>query len=196
MRHVHALVMAASIGVPLTADVRPDRVVTVRLYQTAAPSSPIEPRALAEADKALRPALVTVLWRPCNGADRSAACDRPPVRSELLVRIVRHGAVRSRVTTTVLGNALVAPGRAGVLATVYVDEVEDLAKVAGIDPAVLLGRATAHEIGHLLMRTTGHARYGLMRDMWTEQEIHRNQPLDWMFTAGDVVAMRRFWPPS
>jgi hypothetical protein len=197
-RSVHALViagMAAWMGVPLTADGRPDRVVTVRLYQTADPSSTIEPRAHAEADKVLRPALVTVLWRPCSGADRSAACDRPAVRSELSVRIVRHRAVRPRVTT-VLGDAFVAPGRGGVLATVYVDEVEELARVAGIDPAVLFGRAAAHEIGHLLMRTSAHARYGLMRDTWTEQEVHRNQPLDWMFTAGDVVAMRRFWPPS
>lgn len=195
---VHALVMAgmaASLGVPLTANARPDRVVAVRVYQPADSSSTIDPRALAEADKVLRPALVTVLWRPCSGADRSAACDRPPVRSELSVRIVRHGAVRPRAAT-VLGNAFVAPGRGGVLATVYVDEVQDLAKVAGIDPAVLLGRATAHEIGHLLMRTSAHARYGLMRDTWTEPEVHRNQPLDWMFTAGDVVAMRRFWPPS
>jgi len=179
----------------LTADGREDRVITVRLYQTVDPSSTLEPRVLAEADKVLRPALVTVLWRPCSGADRSAACDRPPVRSELLVRIVRHRAVRPGVTT-VLGNAFVASGRGGVLATVYVDEVEDLARAAGLDPALLLGRATAHEIGHLLMRTSAHARFGLMRDTWTVQEIHRNQPLDWMFTAGDVVAMRRFWPPS
>jgi hypothetical protein len=198
MRPVHALViagMAAWMGVTLTADGRLDRVVTVRLYQTADPSSTIEPRALAEAERMLRPALVTVFWRPCSGAHRSAACDRPADGSELSVRTVRHGMARPHVTT-VLGDAFVAPGRGGVLATVYVDEVEDLAKVAGIDPAVLLGRATAHEIGHLLMRTSAHARYGLMRETWTEQEVHRNQPLDWMFTAGDVVAMRRFWPPS
>lgn len=198
MRPVHALViagMAAWMSVPLTADGRPDRVVTVRLYQTADPSSTIDPRALAEAERMLRPALVTVVWRPCSGANRSAACDRPADRSELSVRIVRHGTAHPGVTT-VLGNAFVAPGRGGVLATVYVDEVQDLAKVAGIDPAVLLGRATAHEIGHLLMRSSAHARYGLMRDTWTEQEVHRNQPLDWMFTAGDVVAMQRFWPRS
>ena len=28
---------------------------------------------------------------------------------------------------------------------------------------VILGRAVAHEIGHYLLRTGGHARYGLMR---------------------------------
>ena len=42
----------------------------------------------------------------------------------------------------------------GVLATIYVDRVEWLARQAGADSRALLGRAIAHELGHLLLATT------------------------------------------
>lgn len=194
MRPVLALLivgMATGMArAPLTA-AGPLLIVTMRVYETAGLSPAIERRALEEAGRVLRPASVAVRWRLCTGPDRASACDLPPARAELSLRIVRHGGGR-RLETTALGTALVTPGRA-VLATVYADHIEDLAMAARTDPAVLLGRATAHEIGHLLMRTAGHAPCGVMRDRWTEQEVRRNRSLDWMFTAEDVVAMHRFW---
>src|SRR5688572_1197026 len=195
MRPVLALVIAGLAGMgraPLAAAGPVDADLTVRVYQTAGLSSAIERRALEEAARVLRPALVAVRWRLCSGPNPAPPCDRPLGHAELSVRIVRRGVVR-RDATNALGTALVAPGRGGVLATVYVDQIEELSMAARTDAAVLLGRATAHEIGHLLMRTSGHAPCGLMRATWTEQEVRRNHPLDWMFTAGDVVAMHRFW---
>jgi hypothetical protein len=56
---------------------------------------------------------------------------------------------------------------------------------------VLLGRVAAHELGHLMMRTSAHPRRGLMRPNWTPNEIRRNRQADWAFTAGDVAAMRQ-----
>ena len=41
----------------------------------------------------------------------------------------------------------------------------------------------AHEIGHLLLGTTRHARYGVMRALWLTTELRRDQPLDWMFSG-------------
>jgi hypothetical protein len=175
----------------LSAAGPPDQILTVRVYQTAGLSSAIERRSLEEAARVLRPALVTVRWRWCTGPNPAPACDRPLVRAELLLRIVRRAVVHHG-TAMALGTALVAPGR-GVLATVYVGHIEELSTATRTDPAVLLGRATAHEIGHLLIRNAGHAPCGVMRERWTEQEVRRNHPLDWMFTAGDVVAIHRFW---
>lgn len=168
----------------------PPATVTVRVYETAGLSPAVERRALEETGRVLRAASVAVRWRLCTGADR-AACDVPLEGTELSLRIVRHGTDRRDATMT-LGSAFVAPGR-GVLATVYASEVERLAMAARSDAATLLGRATAHEIGHLLMRTAGHARRGVMRETWTEREVRRNRPLDWMFTAEDVVGMHDFW---
>ena len=67
---------------------------------------------------------------------------------------------------------------------------------AGTDVAVLLGRVAAHELGHLMMHTTAHARRGLMRPNWTPYEVRRNRLADWEFTAEDVTAMRQPAAPN
>ena len=56
----------------------------------------------------------------------------------------------------------------GVLATIYFDRVMWLAHEAGTDSRVLLGRAIAHELGHLLLATTTHGPVGLMRAHWSQ----------------------------
>jgi hypothetical protein len=39
----------------------------------------------------------------------------------------------------------------------------------------------AHEIGHLLLGSTAHSATGLMREVWTDEELQRNRPEDWVF---------------
>jgi hypothetical protein len=114
--------------------------------------------------------------------------------------VLRAGECCHHDTSATLGAALVVRREGGVLPTVYVDCVASLATAAGADVAVLLGRVSAHELGHLMMRTSAHARRGLMRPHWTSNEIRRNRPPDWAFTEGDVAAMRqpgaRYWKTS
>ena len=126
----------------------------------------------------------------CSGdiVERSAACSAIPEPSELVLRMIRGSA--PRLNSFALGVALVnrcAGG--GVLATVYVNRVVSLANAAGTDLAVLLGRVTAHELGHLLMRDHAHQRFGLMRSRWTLDEVQRDRAADWRFTAADVEAV-------
>ena len=167
--------------------------ITVRVYQTAGLTPTLEQRALEGAGAALRPALVEVRWRICTGPNRSTACDLRPGPSELSLRIVPQRSPGWNASIT-LGTAFVAPLTGGVLATVYFDHVERLARATRTDVAVLLGRAAAHELGHLLMRTSAHPSCGLMRANWTQEELRGNRPPDWAFTGGDVVAMRHLWP--
>ena len=167
--------------------------ITVRVYQTVGLTPTLEQRALEGAAAALRPASVEVHWRICTGPNRSPVCDLRPDPSELSLRIVPEGFPRWNASIT-LGTAFVAPRVGGVLATVYFDHVERLARETRTDVAVLLGRAAAHELGHLLMRTSAHPSCGLMRPNWTQEELRRNRPPDWAFTGGDVVAMRHLWP--
>jgi len=90
-----------------------------------------------------------------------------------------------------LGTALVDPATGtGVLATVFVDRVERLAGRSDGDFGMMLGRAMAHEIGHLLMGRASHASAGLMRPRWTRAEIARNATADWRFDLSDVRAIR------
>ena len=47
----------------------------------------------------------------------------------------------------------------------------------------------AHELGHLLLRTTHHGPTGLMRDNWTPESIRRNRPEDWQLSQQDIDAI-------
>ena len=90
-----------------------------------------------------------------------------------------------------LGNALInSDVGTGVLATVYIDRVEWVAKRTGVDRDTLLGRAIAHELGHLLMATSIHHTHGLMRGVWTPSEIRRRQERDWVFGPGEIAAIK------
>ena len=78
-----------------------------------------------------------------------------------------------------------------MLGTIYADRVEWLAGAAGSQLAPLLGRAIAHELGHLLMGTSTHGLHGgLMRAEWTREEVRRARPQDWQLAAPDVVRIR------
>jgi hypothetical protein len=162
--------------------------ITVRVYQTAGLPSSLEQRALAEAAKVLRTALVDVRWQACNGQPPSPVCRVPLESSELVLRIVDDGASRPHRS---LGIAVINDQSSGVLATVFADLVARVATTARTDVGQLLGRVAAHELAHLLMQTSGHGRAGLMRPNWTPDEVHRNLSDDWVITPDDMAAMRR-----
>jgi len=74
----------------------------------------------------------------------------------------------------------------GTLATVFTDRIRSLAAEIKMADGELLGRAIAHEIGHLLLGTTHHSSTGLMRGHWSS----RGQEEDWRFTGGESEEMR------
>jgi hypothetical protein len=78
----------------------------------------------------------------------------------------------------------------GRVATVYVDRAHWLASESGTEDSVVLGRAIAHEIGHLLMGTGRHSPRGLMRAIWMRKDFQRVDDDEWLFTPADVTAMR------
>jgi hypothetical protein len=138
---------------------------------------------------------VDVDWLECAlPADVIAtpgACAQPLGGNELVVRILPAGTVAHR-DLHALGFAFVdvEAGR-GLLATVYADRVGLLAQNAGVDPAELLGRAIAHELGHLLLGTNQHASRGLMRASWSGRDLRRRLATEWQFGVkeGDAIRM-------
>jgi len=54
--------------------------------------------------------------------------------------------------------------------------------------ATLLGRVTAHEIGHLLLGTNSHTLAGIMRAKWNLKVPY---PVEWQFTSADAAKIRR-----
>jgi hypothetical protein len=118
-------------------------------------------------------------------------CVAPLAAHELAIRFVRLPAHLAEQDLVTLGDSLVDTRlRAGSLATIYVNRVAALAVRCRIDVRTLLGRAVAHEIGHLLLGTSAHASSGLMRAAWPQHALRRERPDTWTFTADDAQAIR------
>ncbi len=156
-----------------------DTPLVVRVYDMATVNVAGRAAALHEAAQALATAGVSVDWRDCSRGGPSHPCRAVRGAGDLVVRILPHSAPSGGE----LGFAAVDPsGRATVVATVYHDAVQRVASRTGLDGRALLGRAIAHEIGHLLLRAPGHGPTGLMRPLWTDAELTANHPADWAFT--------------
>jgi hypothetical protein len=130
-------------------------------------------------------ALVDVAWTLCD----PGMCLTPSAET-LKVRIALSRD-RGDARSGVLGQALIdSQARAGVLATVFIDRIERLARDLGIDHRILLGRAIAHELGHLLLGTSTHGT-GLMREVWSQKELLGTGHDDWVLDPLDASAIRR-----
>ena len=188
-RHVAAAAVAFTILVvlvsPASAQIDTGKLA-VRVYDFSDLDQAVRDRAAEEALAIVADAGVNAAWHPCS---RNSACTPEP--GELVVRIIRESGQRVLEWRHALGYSVIDPSAGtGTLATIYINRVENTARQAGSDLALLLGRAIAHEIGHLILRTNTHAEEGLMRAIWTEQELSRNQPEDWTFTPPDRHQIR------
>jgi len=162
--------------------------VVVRVYDANGVMTGTNTAALDHARKTLEAASIDVVWRMCA----RASCDAPIAPGELAIRIVRSPVPTHYRGTLPLGDAMLdTRSGAGVLATIYIDRVEWLARVAGADSRALLGRAIAHELGHLLLATTSHGPAGLMRAFWSQEEVRRSHVRDWTFAPIELATIRR-----
>jgi len=158
--------------------------LVVRVYDAVGVPPEVLERAHVTVDRTMTAVGIRPVWRSCG----AGLCADPPKPNQVIVRIVK---ATERSACDVLGDAMVdVAGQAGTLATIYMDRVETLAAEAHVDSGRLLGRAIAHEIGHLLLGTSNHAHIGLMRAQWQAGELQRDWPLDWVLSAGEGSRMR------
>ena len=160
--------------------------LVVRTYNNAGVTAAEMTRARGVASVILEGARLQAVWRDC-----ASACDDAPGPRELIVRIV---AAPQGIVADSLGCALVdLQDGAGTLATIYSDRINVVASRTGVDAGTLLGRAVAHEIGHLLLGTARHSASGLMRALWSDRELQRGKTADWTFAPDEVEGIvRRF----
>ena len=175
----------------VTASVTAWTDVPVRVYDAVGLDGRTRREALDLARTALSGASVEITWHVCVVATaQSAPCGARLAPGELSLRIVRAPVQQEQSGSLRLGDAFIDTYAGhGVLATVYMDRVLRLADQAGTEQEVLLGRAIAHELGHLLMATNTHGPIGLMRAFWTQDEVRNNRPLDWRFAPRDANAI-------
>jgi hypothetical protein len=114
---------------------------------------------------------------------------RPVDEGTLILRIVPRPA-GDFVDSDALGFAIAVPGNA-TYATVFRERV-----LAALDPAgpcteaVLLGHAIAHELGHLLLGTSSHARAGLMAGRWHPRDLEYAASGWLQFSPAESAIMR------
>ena len=188
-RHVAAVLACTTVFAAALSPVRAQgdsRQLAVRVYDFSALSQPVRTTAVDEARAIVADAGVNASWHDCT---RSESC--APEAGELVIRVVREFGAPGTEWRRALGYSVIDPvAGTGTLATVYVNRVEDSAHHAGADLGLLLGRAIAHEVGHLILHTNEHGEQGLMRAIWTEQEMARNTPGDWVFASPERRQIR------
>jgi hypothetical protein len=161
----------------------------VRVYDNAGVAGAERKRAYARANEILARVGLDAAWLECPARGfgwLKSDCNTPPAPGELVIRLVRTTPEARRHRPRALGYSLVDAGTgAATLATIFTDRVHLLAHQSQAERAAVLGRAIAHEIGHLILGTNGHSATGLMREHWTSEEIRRNRAEDWQFTRAE-----------
>jgi hypothetical protein len=163
--------------------------IVLRVYYGQVVSSRALEIAAVTVPSMLQDAAIDVAWRDCSSlAPADGSCNRPPQADEVIVRIVVAGDGPS--SRKALGNTLIIYGQPVCLVTIWGDRIMATARAADMNPGELLGRVIAHELGHVLLGTARHSVNGLMRAEWTEGELRRGRPTDWMFSGAERAAIR------
>jgi hypothetical protein len=164
------------------ASARPAAVGSQRLNVHLYDLANIAPQTLDEAAREaawiLATAGVEVVWqRGAADSPEAQASDQTATTAvsqfdtwDLVVRIVRGFPARS--LPGALGYSL-PNAQSGAHATVFYDRIEPLCQTGMISVPVLLGHAMAHEIGHVLIRTTEHSPGGIMKARWGKADYQR-----------------------
>jgi hypothetical protein len=194
-------VVFASPGIAAADNAR--RVI--RVYDTTSGASDIRSAAIRTAAAIVADAGISVEWRDCTHDSTADRCQDTRRRHDLIVRIMPAAAPRTVFrgsslqlqtepgeVNLQLGVAVINPVTlTGEMATVFHEQVRTVARRSGVNDAELLGRALAHEIGHLLLRARAHSRTGLMRGVWSIEELTLNRREDWVFAPSDRERLQR-----
>jgi hypothetical protein len=181
------------------------RRVTVRVYDAGDGTPSMRADAIRIAAAIVEQAGIAADWHDCTDESMRPECQDARRSLNFIVRfmprfvpagqgsrIALEAKTTSGAQQSELGFAIIDPSTlVGAMATIYHDRVLAVARRAGVERSELLGRALAHEVGHLLLQATGHSPSGLMRAVWTDEELTQNRADDWLFTTADRLRLQR-----
>jgi hypothetical protein len=159
--------------------------LTVRVYDYYGVPTAERHRAVAIASETLAQAGVATVWIDCSRRDGEApeACRQSLGEHEIVLRFERE----TKRGPHILGTAVVQNTGPNVVASVYAHSSWARSAKTGVAWSTILGRVTAHEIGHLLLGSNSHAPTGLMKATWHLRDPH---PDEWQFTDADAEKIR------
>jgi hypothetical protein len=162
--------------------------LVVRVYDQSGGGRADSAKALGVAAEILAGASIRVQWRVCVDPRPDPGCDALPANGEREVRLMQSRDARQSISGNALGH--VVDPRTWLQVWMFLDRVAKQSARVGCDLQLLLGRAIAHEIGHLLLKQGKHSPDGLMRATFSDASLRLSQPEDWQFTASQAAAMR------
>jgi len=153
-------------------------------------------RAEKEMTRILEEAGIETAWVDCPvpaiGPGWHPANSEPVGSARIHINIVpRSMEAHYPVTREALGfTSFVKEGVRTSLATVFYDRVKDETQHTTASLAQILAYAIAHELGHLLLRTSGHAPSGIMHARWTPEDLVLVACRELLFTPEQAELMR------
>jgi hypothetical protein len=93
--------------------------------------------------------------------------------TDFVIRLLSASmASKTPVSNEPLGFAQHCPdSERGCVANIFYGKVDELASLKGGGSARILGHAMAHELGHLLLGESAHSRSGVMRGVWSREDL-------------------------
>jgi hypothetical protein len=169
--------------------------ITVRVYNYAKVERRILVEAEKEATRILDQAGITSAWLDCPldpaEFEEHPACQQPLGPADIVLRFIPSSMEKGLpFDHSKVGFAfLTKEGPRGSLAGVFYQRIFALTRGDEFALGVGLGRAAAHEIGHVLLRSEGHSPWGIMRANWRGRDFRDGTEI-LSFTPEQAVKMR------
>jgi len=159
--------------------------LTIRVYRIAPLSNLVLAWAEVEAARMLRSAHLRLTWINCPAPTNSASCAIPEQPSDLILRVL--ATALPHAPPDALGTT--AESAYGNCAFLFYNRVVACRTYRTLT-FLVLGRAMAHEIVHLLLPSSGHSASGLMSAMWSPKDLQSGGQLGLGLAAQWVELIR------
>lgn len=161
-----SIVGTASLAANLSPESLVNPQLRVRVYSFAGLSPGLLASAEIEADRFLGDVRVNFGWVDCTSSKASAVCTVDLTPRDLVVRVVTKALPQA--TTDALGIAGSSNGEAS--AFLFYDRMLVL-RTHARPLQFIVGRVLAHEIVHMLLPAQRHSELGLMRALWSADDL-------------------------
>jgi hypothetical protein len=161
-------------------------VLRVSVYNDAAVPSGTLQQAEFEASRIFRQGGVEVVWMHCSQDSREqnlpGLCAEAYSPGHLHLRVLKAS---RGVNPSTLGLSFLSAKGEGCYADLFYAPMVGLQRTDGVPPAVSLGHALAHELGHLLLGTNSHSSQGLMRARWDRGNLEEAMRGNLLFSSAE-----------
>jgi len=164
--------------------------ITITLFDIAGLRQEIREAMKTETSRIFLAAGVELGWVECEIAGQPVnlvECAQPLSPTRLMLQLVPG----MNKTNPKASGLAVLQGGSSFFACLYPERVSELSRDTNWEFGDLLGHAAAHELGHLLLRSSAHSPAGVMRARWETEDLRRLSHAGLIFLPGQLRAVGR-----